>query len=119
MSPLVMGLVLMCVSGGGLKSNASGIGNFFGGLLPSFDTGTFRVPNDMIANIHKGEMIIPAREAEQIRSGGMMGGVSIVQNVTIGNGVGSNVREEIAKAMPEFREAAIQAVNDARLRGGS
>lgn len=44
----------------GLSSMSSGIGNFFKNLLPSFDVGTNYVPNDMIAQIHQGEAIVPA-----------------------------------------------------------
>lgn len=35
----------------------------------SFDVGTDFVPSDMLANIHKGEMIVPAAQASQIRGG--------------------------------------------------
>jgi hypothetical protein len=37
----------------------------------SFAVGANNVPNDMVANIHKGEMIIPAAGANAIRSGQM------------------------------------------------
>lgn len=39
-------------------------------LLPSFDVGTNRVTQDMTANIHKDEMIIPARQAQKVRAMG-------------------------------------------------
>ena len=43
--------------------------------LPSLDTGTMDVPTDTLANIHKGEIIIPKPFADGIRSGDMsMGG---------------------------------------------
>jgi hypothetical protein len=56
---------------------AGGIGGLFSSFLPSFAVGTNYVPNDMIANIHKGEMIIPAAEAAAMRSGGVGGGVKV------------------------------------------
>lgn len=36
------------------------IGGFFKELLPSYDVGTSYVPHDMVAQIHRGEQIIPA-----------------------------------------------------------
>jgi hypothetical protein len=47
----------------------------FGAVMAfdSFATGTDYVPNDMLANIHQGEMIIPRREADAIRGGGISG----------------------------------------------
>ena len=39
-------------------------------LLPSFDVGTNSVAQDMTANIHKDEMIIPARQAQKVRAMG-------------------------------------------------
>ena len=99
-------------------SIGSGIGGFFKNLLPSFDVGSYNVPKDMTANIHKGEMIIPAKEAAAIRAGGSRG-ASIVQNITIGAGVSGAVRAEVAKMLPDIRKATIAGVEDARLRGAS
>ena len=52
--------------GGAISGAASKVKSF----LPSFDVGTNRVASDMTANIHKDEMIIPARQAERIRAAG-------------------------------------------------
>lgn len=38
-----------------------------GGTLPSYDVGTNYVPMDQIAQVHKGEIIIPAAQSEKIR----------------------------------------------------
>jgi hypothetical protein len=56
-------------SGSGGGGGSSG-GGFLSGLsnLFSFDVGTDEVPRDMIAQIHKGEMIVPAYDAERLRS---------------------------------------------------
>jgi hypothetical protein len=73
-------------SGGGLGS-LFGSGGFFGSLFGSsggsgvassatyaandflsFDVGTDRVPADMLAMIHKDEMIVPAYDAERLRN---------------------------------------------------
>lgn len=59
--------------GGGAPTHA-----LYGGALPSFAVGTTRVPRDMVAQIHKDEMVIPARQADAIRSrGGGGGGLSV------------------------------------------
>jgi TP901 family phage tail tape measure protein len=42
--------------------------------LPSFDVGSWSIPNDMEAVVHQGEMIIPAGPAAAIRSGGFSSG---------------------------------------------
>lgn len=46
-----------------------GIGDFVGGLIPKFAVGIENVPADMLAIVHKGEMIVPANEAEAVRQG--------------------------------------------------
>jgi hypothetical protein len=48
-------------SGGGMLDSIVG-------WFRSFDVGTDYVPQDMIAHIHKGEMIVPAYDAERLRS---------------------------------------------------
>ncbi|MHB8353375.1 MAG: hypothetical protein ACYDCF_02935 [Burkholderiales bacterium] len=59
---------------GGILKGITSIASLFG-----FASGANSIPNDMVANIHKGEMIIPAAGASLIRSGqasigGMPGG---------------------------------------------
>jgi hypothetical protein len=93
----------------------SGIGSFLGDLLPSFDVGSYNVPGDMMANIHKGEMIIPAKQADQIRSGGSSG-VTVVQNNSFQSGV---TRAELQSVLPQVAAAAKNAVFDEIQRGGS
>lgn len=82
--------------GSTVASAASKVKNF----LPSFDVGTDHVKTDMVAQVHKGEMIIPSREAERVRqSGGNINNISgmidkpiqVVQNVSKGsNSKGGN-----------------------------
>lgn len=108
--------------GGGILGSlfgavSSGIGSFFGSFLPSFDVGSYNVPSDMVANIHKGEMIVPAKEAAQIRAGGSGGGVTVMQTINIGENVSMAVRQEVSKMMPDIKRATVSAVEDSRLRG--
>lgn len=95
----------------------SSIGSFFGDNLPSFDVGSNNIPNDMIAKVHKGEMIIPAQQANQIRNGGM-GGVTVMQNFTINAGVSAEVRNQVAQAAPIIAKAAKDAVFSEIQSGG-
>lgn len=60
-----------------LATAANTIATWFEGAMASFDVGSYSVPNDMVAKIHQGEMIIPAAQAAQIRSGGASIGGSI------------------------------------------
>lgn len=42
--------------------------------LPSFATGAWNLPRDMVAQVHAGEMIVPRDIAERLRGGGGFGG---------------------------------------------
>jgi hypothetical protein len=53
---------------------AYGAVSAFGGDLPSFAVGAWSLPSDMIAQVHKGEMIVPAYAAEAMRAGAGGGG---------------------------------------------
>lgn len=86
--------------GGGMGSNPEGYmgtmnnpsayvggggGDFLSGLF-SFDVGADSIPRDMIAKIHKGEMILPSDTAERIRNGGIGGGgapINVTNNFTL------------------------------------
>jgi hypothetical protein len=59
------------------------------GLFPKFAVGTDFVPRDMVAQIHKGERIVPAAENRQWGSSGHS--VSVVINMG-GNGNSADVR---------------------------
>jgi TP901 family phage tail tape measure protein len=68
------------------------------GWLPSFAVGTDYVPHDMVANIHKGERIVPA---SQNKPGSVSSGPPIIvhQNFTVGDVASlSQVRQEVKGA---------------------
>lgn len=55
----------------------AGVGSFVLGalaMLPALDKGTWNVPQDMTANIHKGEIVVPEPFADKMRSGALGGG---------------------------------------------
>ena len=68
--------------------------------IPSYDVGTSRVPNDQLAMVHKDEMVIDAKTADRIRSGGSgsMGGSTINVNMTV----------NIAQASPQEAERMVK-----------
>ena len=70
--------------GGAISGAASKVKD----MLPSFDVGTNKVASDMTANIHKGEMIIPARQAERLRQQGV--NINNIDKVKGGKGSGGN-----------------------------
>lgn len=53
------------------KSSTADIATKRGGPQASFAVGTNRVPNDMVAQIHKDEMIVPARQSRNLRNQGV------------------------------------------------
>lgn len=76
----------------GTLSGIKNLGRANGGLikLPSFDIGTNFVPHDMIAQIHKGERIIPASQ-----NNGTMGST---YNITVNAGSNASA-DDIAKTV--------------------
>lgn len=81
-------------SGGILSGIGSFVGDLFGGITP-FAAGTNYVPKDMIAQIHKGEMIVPAYDAAKMRNGigGAGGNVSVVINNNAGAEISTSSQE--------------------------
>jgi hypothetical protein len=71
--------------GGGLFSTALS-------FLPAFDIGSTNVPRDMVAQIHQGEMIVPAAQAHGIRSGQSMLGSGGSQSMKLPDGASENMR---------------------------
>jgi hypothetical protein len=104
--------------GGGLMTSL--LGGLFNSL-PSFSVGADRVPNDMVAKIHEGEMIVPKAGADYLRRGGASGGggVTIIdqrsnapaieQSTDSYGNIQLIVRDQIRKQLPS-------AMNEARSR---
>ena len=79
--------------------------------VPSYAVGTSRVPEDQIAQVHKDEMIIPAKAAAQIRAGGSGGSnINITMNVNI-------QRASMQEAENMFRQFKERLAQEARRNG--
>ncbi len=76
-------------TGGG--GAGGGLGSLLG-LMAMFDSGTDSVPRDMVAQIHKGEIIVPAASSADIRSGKSMLGYGGGQSMTLPKGAADNMR---------------------------
>lgn len=59
--------------------------------LPHFATGSWKLPADMVAMVHKGEMIVPADLAARLRGEAGVAGSSAVAQSAIVNGGASSV----------------------------
>jgi len=116
--------------------------NLIYGGLKSYDVGSQNIPNDQVANIHKGEMIIPKDVADQIRAGNFdnaqvkewlnitAGSVenstsvlSSIQSMFVGNSKTKSKTRKAMGAMVEYADdyykVAIdaEAIKDGDLRG--
>lgn len=116
-----MGSILNMLGGSSSKGSSGGSGGGFGSLvssgmsylssmLPSFDVGTDFVPNDMVAQIHKGEKITPAKYNND-KDNSKQGNIGIVNNYTIQGQVDRRTQQQIAGS-------AAAAANDALRRNG-
>lgn len=69
--------------------------------LPSFAVGSNFIPADMLAMVHKGEIIVPADEAEAIRSGrATLGSASAMAGPAPESGGGGDVHVHFQGALP-------------------
>jgi phage-related minor tail protein len=80
-----------------------GIGDVIGGLIPHFATGAETVPYTGLAVVHEGEMIVPARAADQVRSGQAM-----IDYAPQGRGSGSSVQVTVNNPVPERASTSVQ-----------
>ena len=90
-----------------------GIGGAIAGIIPGFATGISDVPRDMLAVLHRGEMVVPAANAARIRAG--EGGLSIdVGGVTF-NAQHMSASESEARAFA--RQLWVYLEDEANRRG--
>ncbi|MDE2030432.1 MAG: hypothetical protein KGI97_07720, partial [Alphaproteobacteria bacterium] len=79
------------VSSEAASSSGGGIFDMLGALA-MFDVGTNNVPRDMVAQIHQGEIIIPAAQSADIRSGKSMLGYGNGRSMTLPKGAADSMR---------------------------
>lgn len=70
-------------------------GNFFGGLIPSFDVGTPYVPRDTLAMVHKGERILTADENRDFMKGGDTKIINVMDPSVVGDYLGTDAGESL------------------------
>lgn len=70
--------------------------------FPSFASGINFVPRDMVANIHKGETVLPKAQAERFRQGGL-GGDTITFQINGGFVPDQNTARNFARMLEDER----------------
>lgn len=98
----------------GKTGNVGGIAgqglSWLADLLPSFDVGTDYVPRDMVAQIHKGERIVPAAQNNQSASAGQ----PVVQHM---NFYGAAEPAQVKRAAAAGARSVLGVANGARRYG--
>ena len=107
-------------------------GGFFGGTpaysapspvdlgLPGFaDGGPVSGGRPIVVGEEGPEVFVPHSAGQIIPNGESMGGTVVNQPINISVGVAQTVRAELAALMPAIKRQTVDAVADARMRGGS
>jgi hypothetical protein len=109
--------VLGLFSGGGgtmAAANAPWLG------LPGFaDGGPVAGGRPIIVGEEGPEVFVPSSAGQIIPNGQSVGGTVVHQTINISVGVAQTVRAEIAALMPAIKRQTVDAVADARMRGGT
>jgi hypothetical protein len=76
-----------------------------------YKAGAWNIPNDQLAMVHKGEMVVPAYAAQAVRAGhGSGGGSGLVVNVNIHGVIATDKRAFIREVTPALRQAIREAM---------
>ena len=88
--------------------------------LPGFaDGGPVSGGRPIVVGEEGPEVFVPHSAGQIIPNGESMGGTVVNQTINISVGVAQTVRAEIAALMPAIKRQTVDAVADARMRGGS
>ena len=110
-----IGTILSGTAGGnGAGTNVGGsIMNLLPGMM-TFASGADTIPRDMIAQIHKGEMILPADTATKVRNNLAQGGKTQASNPQFNFNIPSNTD---TRTQYQIAQAAFQGMQAAMGRG--
>ena len=101
--------------GGAIKT---GIGSIIGGMTGKAGGGSVQAGKPYLVGERGMEMMIPGRSGTIIPNNALGGSVTVNQTLNIMPSVNDSVRAEIFNALPLIREQSVQAVIEARSRGG-
>ena len=119
------------MASGALKSAGSWFSGLFGAGtmsapnapwlgLPGFaDGGPVSGGRPIVVGEEGPEVFVPHSAGQIIPNGESMGGTVVHQTINISVGVAQTVRAELAALMPAIKRQTVDAVADARMRGGS
>tara|TARA_R100000654_G_scaffold24705_1_gene47780 strand:+ start:9663 stop:11330 length:1668 start_codon:yes stop_codon:yes gene_type:complete len=101
--------------GGAIKT---GIGSIIGGVTGKAGGGSVQAGKPYLIGERGMEVMIPGRSGTIIPNNALGGSVTVNQTLNIMPSVNDSVRAEIFNALPLIREQSVQAVIEARSRGG-
>lgn len=101
--------------GGAIKT---GIGAIIGGITPKAVGGSVSGGKPFLVGEKGTELFVPGRSGTIVPNNALGGSVTVNQTLNIMPSVNDSVRAEIFNALPLIREQSVQAVIEARSRGG-
>jgi hypothetical protein len=101
--------------GGAIKT---GIGSIISGVTGKAGGGSVQAGKPYVVGERGMEVMIPGRSGTIIPNNALGGSVTVNQTLNIMPSVNDSVRAEIFNALPLIREQSVQAVIEARSRGG-
>lgn len=101
--------------GGAIKT---GIGSIIGGVTGKAGGGSVQAGKPYLVGERGMELMVPGRSGTIIPNNALGASVTVNQTLNIMPSVNDSVRAEIFNALPLIREQSVQAVIEARSRGG-